>query len=78
MTHEHGKSDRVVVPQNPSNNALERAAETEEGRARAKGNPPERNVLRTQSRVGAPSRWNTLRALRVLAWWDQGSVRREP
>ena len=22
--------------------------------------------------VGAPSRWNTLRALRVLAWWDAG------
>jgi hypothetical protein len=22
-------------------------------------------------RVGAPSRWNTLRALRVLKWWDQ-------
>ena len=22
--------------------------------------------------VGAPSRWNTLRALRVLDWWDQG------
>jgi hypothetical protein len=21
-------------------------------------------------RVGAPSRWNTLRALRVLKWWD--------
>jgi hypothetical protein len=20
--------------------------------------------------VGTPSRWNTLRALRVLAWWD--------
>jgi hypothetical protein len=20
--------------------------------------------------VGAPSRWNTLRALRVLDWWD--------
>ncbi len=20
--------------------------------------------------VGAPSRWNTLRALRVLGWWD--------
>jgi hypothetical protein len=27
-------------------------------------------------RVGAPSRWNTLRALRVLKWWDQGRVRR--
>jgi hypothetical protein len=23
-------------------------------------------------RLGAPSRWNTLRALRVLTWWDQG------
>jgi hypothetical protein len=23
--------------------------------------------------VGTPSRWNTLRALRVLKWWDQGS-----
>jgi hypothetical protein len=23
-------------------------------------------------RVGAPSRWNTLRALRVLQWWDAG------
>ena len=22
--------------------------------------------------AGAPSRWNTLRALRVLAWWDRG------
>ncbi len=24
--------------------------------------------------VGAPSRWNTLRALRVLDWWDRGAV----
>jgi hypothetical protein len=23
-------------------------------------------------RLGAPSRWNTLRALRVLQWWDRG------
>ncbi|HEX4980958.1 MAG TPA: hypothetical protein VFV63_04635, partial [Ilumatobacteraceae bacterium] len=23
--------------------------------------------------VGAPSRWNTLRALRVLEWWDRGA-----
>jgi len=22
-------------------------------------------------RTGAPSRWNTLRALRVLKWWDR-------
>lgn len=25
-------------------------------------------------RLGAPSRWNTLRALRVLKWWDRGSM----
>lgn len=25
--------------------------------------------------VGAPSRWNTLRALRVLRWWDQAPPR---
>ena len=26
-----------------------------------------------EDRVGAPSRWNTVRALRVLAWWDRGA-----
>jgi hypothetical protein len=26
-------------------------------------------------RLGAPSRWNTLRALRVLKWWEQGSLK---
>src|SRR5262245_26381699 len=26
-----------------------------------------------ESPVGTPSRWNTLRALRVLAWWDAGA-----
>jgi hypothetical protein len=28
-------------------------------------------------RVGEPSRWNTLRALRVLKWWDGGARRDE-
>jgi hypothetical protein len=27
-------------------------------------------------RLGAPSRWNTLRALRVLKWWDRGTATR--
>ena len=27
-------------------------------------------------RVGAPSRWNTLRALRVLKWWNRGATSR--
>ncbi len=26
----------------------------------------------TEDDVGAPSRWNTLRALRVLRWWERG------
>jgi hypothetical protein len=29
-------------------------------------------------RLAAPSRWNTLRALRVLKWWRGGSRRRQP
>jgi len=49
------KSDGVVVPAKPSNNAERSAAETGEGRTPAKGNPQERNALRTQRREGAPS-----------------------
>jgi hypothetical protein len=26
----------------------------------------------TETELGAPSRWNTLRALRVLRWWERG------
>jgi len=55
MTDEDRTSDRDVVPSNPPNNAPERATEVEEGRSRTKGNTPERNVLRTQGRVGTPS-----------------------
>jgi len=25
-------------------------------------------------RLGAPSRWNTLRALRVLKWWEDATT----
>ncbi len=31
---------------------------------------PGRVFFELDGEVGAPSRWNTLRALRVLAWWD--------
>ncbi len=31
---------------------------------------PGRVHIELDEGVGAPSRWNTLRALRVLAWWD--------
>jgi len=50
-----GKSDGSVVPGKLPNNAGEPAAEAVEGRGLAKGNSPERNALRTQSREGAPS-----------------------
>jgi RNA-directed DNA polymerase len=55
MTYEHRKSDRPIVPMNPRNNALERAADAGEGRERTKGNSPTCNAPRTQRRVGAPS-----------------------
>jgi RNA-directed DNA polymerase len=55
MTHERGKSDSAVVPAKRSNKATQVAAETVEGRALAKGNPHERNALRTQRRDSAPS-----------------------
>jgi hypothetical protein len=31
---------------------------------------PGRVYLDLEDGVGMPSRWNTLRALRVLKWWD--------
>jgi len=50
-----GKSDGSIVPGKPPNKAGQPAAEVVEGRGPVKGNPPERNVLRTQSRAGASS-----------------------
>ena len=55
MMNGSGKSDNPIVPKKPPNNAEEPAAEVVEGRGVAKGNPPERNALRTQGRAGAPS-----------------------
>ena len=55
MMDGRGKSDSSVVPEKPPNNAGRPVAEAVEGRGLAKGNPPERNALRTQSRAGAPS-----------------------
>ena len=35
---------------------------------------PGRGVLRARRAAGEPSRWNTLRALQVLRWWDEGRI----
>jgi hypothetical protein len=50
-----GKSDGSLVPGKPPNKAGQSAAEAVEGRGPTKGNPRQRNALRTQSRAGAPS-----------------------
>src|SRR4029077_2140164 len=55
MTNGRGKSDSSTVPAKLPNKAEEPAAEAMEEKGLAKGNSPERNALRTQSREGAPS-----------------------
>ena len=55
MMNGSGKSDSSKVPAKSPNTAEEPAAEAMEGRGLAKGNWPQRNALRTQSRDGAPS-----------------------
>jgi RNA-directed DNA polymerase len=55
MMHGGGKSDSSKVPAKSPNKAEEPAAEAMEGRGLTKGNLPQRNALRTQSREGAPS-----------------------
>ena len=55
MMNGSGKSDSPKVPAKLPNKAEGPAAEAMEGRGLAKGNSPERNALRTQSREGALS-----------------------
>ena len=49
------KSDRVVVPKKPPNEAETSAEEAVEGRTLTKGNTSEADMCRTQGRVGMPS-----------------------
>jgi RNA-directed DNA polymerase len=61
MMNERGKSDRPVVPVKSSNKAVQTAAEGMEGRGLTKGNPPQQNASRTQSRTNAPSALERIR-----------------
>ena len=56
-----GKSDRLVVPEKPPNKAEGPAAEAVEERGRAKGNPVEQNVSRTQRRTHTTSALERIR-----------------
>ena len=44
------------------------------GRPLAAAKPYKGKTYFELERLGAPSRWNTLRALRVLKWWNRGRV----
>jgi retron-type reverse transcriptase len=55
MTNGPGKSDSPVVPEKSPNNAGQPVAEGMEGRGLAKGNLPQQNASRIQSRSDAPS-----------------------
>jgi group II intron reverse transcriptase/maturase len=55
MTNGLGKSDSPVVPEKSPNKAGQLAAEGMEGRGLAKGNLPQQNASRIQSRNDAPS-----------------------
>ena len=55
MMNDGGKSDRSVVAEKPWNKADKHAAEAEEERDRAKGNPTKRDEPWTLSQPGLPS-----------------------
>jgi hypothetical protein len=65
----------VDAPRDPR---LAEAVDLVRGRRRRDGRWPLQNSYKGRvyfdlERVGAPSRWNTLRALRVLKWWEAES-----
>jgi len=55
MMNGRGKSDRPVLPEKSPNRAGQPVAEGMEGRGLAKGNLPQQNASRIQSRNDAPS-----------------------
>ncbi len=68
MTNEPGKSDRPTVPKKSPNKAGPLAAEGMEGRGLAKGNLPQQNASRMQSRSNA---LNALERVRQAAKKDR-------
>src|SRR5687768_2338366 len=61
MMHGHGKSDSSIVLLKPPNEAGPEAKEVVEERGLAKGNLPERNMSRTQSRISMSSALERIR-----------------
>lgn len=55
MMNGHGKSDSPILPEKFPNKVGQPTAEEMEGSGLAKGNLPQQNASRTQSRSDAPS-----------------------
>jgi RNA-directed DNA polymerase len=68
MMHDHGQSDRLMVPVKSPNNPGRPGTEGMEGSGLAKGNSPQCNASRTQGRNGASS---TLERVREVAKEDK-------
>jgi hypothetical protein len=69
--------DHFQAVQAPRDERLAESIEIVRSRRSEGGRWPLENVYKGKTyfvleRLGAPSRWNTLRALRVLRWWEQG------
>ena len=72
--------DHFQVAGAPRDPRLSEAMAIVRRRRRSDGRWPLQNYYKGKShfvleRLGAPSRWNTLRALRVLKWWEHGDAR---
>ncbi|AEE46218.1 hypothetical protein [Cellulomonas fimi] len=72
--------DHVRAAGDPPDPRMTEAVELVRSRRRADGRwaldrvHPGRVHLEIEGPVGAPSRWSTLRAMRVLRWWDAASA----
>jgi hypothetical protein len=75
MTNGLGKSDSPVVPEKSPNNAGKPAAEGAEGKGLAKGNLPQQNASRIQSRSNAHSALERVRPAGVQ--WQRGCRRQQ-
>ena len=72
--------DHFQVAGAPRDPRLSEAMAIVRRRRRSDGRWPLQNYYKGKShfvleRLGAPSRWNTLRALRVLKWWEHGDAK---
>jgi hypothetical protein len=70
LVAENGRSGGAPDPRMAEAIEVVRSKQQPDGRWLLDRIHPGRVFFDLDEAVGSPSRWNTLRALRVLAWWD--------